>query len=94
MPYISLLIVWLGAFASRLYLRKSALRLPYVDKNRQLHFGFLDMFIYGTVAWLVYITQYQTLDIVAALLYGFASRGIIGLFEEYLKRKGIKPKMF
>jgi len=52
------------------------------------------LFVYGTVAWLVYITQYKQLDIVAALLYGFGSRAIVGLFEVYLKKKGINPKMF
>ena len=94
MPIISLLIVWLGAFAGRLYFTKSALKLPYVDKKKILHFGFLDLFIYGTVAWLVYLTQYKTLDIIAALLYGFGARAIVGLFESYLRKKGISPKMF
>ena len=94
MLYISLLIVWLGAFAGRLYLKKAALKLPYIDNAKTLHFGFLDLFVYGTVAWLVYITQYKQLDIIAALLYGFGSRAIVGLFEAYLKKKGINPKMF
>ncbi len=94
MVFLSLLVVWLGAFAGRLYLGKSALRLPYIDRRKTLHFGFLDLFVYGTVAWLAYIAQYTSLNIIAALLYGFGSRTIVGLFETYLKKKGINPKMF
>ncbi len=90
----SLLIVWLGALAGRIYLGKNILRLPYIDKSRMIHVGFLDLFIYGAFAWLVYLTQYTDLNIVMALVYGFGSRAIVGAVETILSKKKITAKMF